>query len=106
MALSAPLYRKVCADCHNSNGSGISNGTANSALGYLVPALWGKDTFNDGAGMARLITFANFIHFNMPHGTDYVDPQLSVESAWTSPPLSCRIGGRIWPASNTISLSC
>ena len=78
----APLYRKICADCHNSNGSGISNGTANSSLGYLVPPLWGEDTFNDGAGMARLITFANFIHFNMPHGTDYVDPQLSVDNAW------------------------
>jgi thiosulfate dehydrogenase len=32
--------------------------------------------------MARIITFANFIHFNMPHGTDYVDPQLSVDEAW------------------------
>jgi thiosulfate dehydrogenase len=78
----APLFRKVCADCHNSNGSGVSNGTAKSDLGYLVPPLWGEDSYNDGAGMARLITFANFIHFNMPHGTDYVDPQLSVEHAW------------------------
>jgi Family of unknown function (DUF5808) len=25
-----------------------------------VPLLWGPDTFNDGAGMARIITFANF----------------------------------------------
>ena len=47
-----------------------------------MPPLWGQDTFNDGAGMARIITFANFIHFNMPHGTDYVDPQLSVDNAW------------------------
>ena len=32
--------------------------------------------------MARLITMANFIHFNMPHGTDYLDVQLGVEEAW------------------------
>ena len=47
-----------------------------------MPPLWGTDTFNDGAGMARLITFANFIHFNMPHGTDYLNPQISDENAW------------------------
>ena len=27
-------------------------------------------------------TAANFIHFNMPHGTDYLNPQLSPEDAW------------------------
>jgi thiosulfate dehydrogenase len=32
--------------------------------------------------MARLITAANFLHFNMPHGVDYLNPQLSVEQAW------------------------
>ncbi len=51
-------------------------------LGYAVPPLWGHDSFNTGAGMARLITLANFIHYNMPHGSDYLDPQLSVEEAW------------------------
>jgi thiosulfate dehydrogenase len=32
--------------------------------------------------MARLITAANFVHFNMPHGTDYLNPQLAPEEAW------------------------
>src|SRR6266436_5716528 len=36
----------------------------------------------NGAGMARLITAANFLHFNMPHGADYLNPQLSPEQAW------------------------
>ena len=48
----------------------------------MIPPLWGSDSFNDGAGMARLITAANFIHFNMPHGADYLHPQLTVEQAW------------------------
>jgi thiosulfate dehydrogenase len=47
-----------------------------------VTPVSGPDSFNDGAGMARLITAANFIHFNMPHGADYLDPQLTVEEAW------------------------
>ena len=52
------------------------------SLGYAVPPLWGDDSFNDGAGMARLITLANFLHSNMPHGADYRNPMLSVEEAW------------------------
>jgi thiosulfate dehydrogenase len=51
-------------------------------MGYAVPPLWGNDSFNDGAGMSRLITAANFVHFNMPHGADYLNPQLSPEDAW------------------------
>jgi len=81
-ARGEPLYASICATCHTSGGTGLRNSGADSALGYLVPPLWGPDTFNDGAGMARLITFANFIHFNMPHGTDYLNPQLSDENAW------------------------
>lgn len=74
------VYTNSCAACHGANGSGISNGSPSQ--GYAVPPLWGADSFNDGAGMARLITVANFVHFNMPHGTDYLDPQLSTEEAW------------------------
>jgi thiosulfate dehydrogenase len=77
-----PIFARVCAACHNTDGSGIRRGTAGTDLGYLNPPLWGPDTFNDGAGMARIIMFANFIHFNMPHGTDYLDVRLGVEEAW------------------------
>jgi thiosulfate dehydrogenase len=77
-----PIYARSCAACHNSDGSGVPYDLATSDLGYVDPPLWGANAFNDGAGMARIITFANFIHFNMPHGTDYFDPQLSIEQAW------------------------
>jgi thiosulfate dehydrogenase len=76
------IYARVCADCHNTNGSGQRRSIPSSDLGYMIPPLWGSDSFNDGAGMARLITIANFVHFNMPHGTYYLDPRLSVEEAW------------------------
>jgi thiosulfate dehydrogenase len=77
-----PLFSRICATCHGTDGTGIRVGTSSSALGYAIPPIAGTDTFNDGAGMARLITFANFIHFNMPHGTDYLNPQLTVDNAW------------------------
>jgi thiosulfate dehydrogenase len=76
------IYARVCAACHNTDGSGIRVSIPSSDLGYMMPPLWGGDSFNDGAGMARLMNAANFVHFNMPHGTDYLDPQLSVENAW------------------------
>jgi thiosulfate dehydrogenase len=76
------VYADKCAVCHAVGGEGIRRSLPTTDLGYMIPPLWGPNSFNDGAGMARLITAANFIHFNMPHGTDYLDPQLSPEQAW------------------------
>ncbi len=75
-------YANACLTCHGPNGAGIRRSLPTTDLGYMVPPLWGSDSFNDGAGMARLIAAANFIHFNMPHGVDYLNPQLSPEHAW------------------------
>jgi thiosulfate dehydrogenase len=81
-ARGKPLYATHCAACHAPDGAGIRRSLPTTDLGYMVPPLWGSDSFNDGAGMARLINAANFIHFNMPHGTDYLNPQLTPEQAW------------------------
>jgi thiosulfate dehydrogenase len=81
-ARGEPLYRAKCAACHGEQGSGERRSIPGTDLGYVFPPLWGADTFNDGAGMARIITLANFIHFNMPHGVDYLDVQIGVEDAW------------------------
>ncbi|MDO9412784.1 MAG: c-type cytochrome [Pseudolabrys sp.] len=77
-----PVYARACLGCHNTDGSGVRNSIPSSAMGYMMPPLWGPDSFNNGAGMARLSTIANFVHFNMPHGADYLNPQLNVEEAW------------------------
>jgi thiosulfate dehydrogenase len=76
------VYARACLYCHGGNGAGIPRSGAVTDLGYLVPPLWGSGSFNDGAGMNRLITIANFVHYNMPHGADYLNPQLTVEEAW------------------------
>ena len=76
------VYARSCAACHKNDGAGVLRDRGAPQLGYMLPPLWGPDSFNDGAGMARLITFANFVHFNMPHGADYLNPQLTTEQAW------------------------
>ena len=76
------IYAGACLDCHGNNGSGIPRSPPALILGYMVPPLWGADSFNDGAGMARLITLANFLHSNMPHGAGYSNPVLSIDDAW------------------------
>lgn len=76
------VYLRTCLVCHGANGQGIRDGLSSMAFGYLVPPLWGEDSFNDGAGMARLINAANFVHANMPNGTSYLAPNLTPEEAW------------------------
>jgi thiosulfate dehydrogenase len=78
----AKVYARACATCHAPDGLGVLRNRSVPALGYLTPPLWGPDSFNDGAGMARLTNAANFIHFNMPNGTSYNDPRLSQADAW------------------------
>jgi thiosulfate dehydrogenase len=76
------VYMDKCAFCHQENGQGQRKGPPGEAAGYVYPPLWGADSFNDGAGMHRLIASASFIRANMPFGTHYDKPELSVEDAW------------------------
>jgi thiosulfate dehydrogenase len=76
------IYASQCAGCHNTDGSGIRRSLPTTDLGYMVPPLWGPESFNDGAGMNRLISAANFVHANMPQGADYLNPVLSPVDAW------------------------
>jgi len=78
----ADVYAANCATCHQADGQGKRNGAKGDAKGYLYPPLWGPDSFNDGAGMHRLIASATFIRANMPFGTRYDAPVLSVDDAF------------------------
>ncbi len=78
----AGVYQANCAACHQPDGHGKRNGVPGDAKGYLYPPLWGPDSFNDGAGMHRLIASASFVRANMPFGTHYDAPALSLEDAW------------------------
>jgi len=78
----AGIYAQTCAACHGADGAGKRNGVAGDARGYAFPPLWGPDSFNDGAGMVRLITSVGFIRGNMPLGTTWQKPALTTEDAW------------------------
>lgn len=72
------IFSQKCALCHQPTGAGLPVNAKNLAEGYLYPPLWGKDSFNNGAGMARLITAAQYIKANMPFG----NPSLTNEEAF------------------------
>ena len=58
------VYLDKCASCHGPQGLGVKTATG----GYAIPPVWGKDSFNDGAGMARTYTAAAFVKHKMPLG--------------------------------------
>ncbi len=75
------LYARECTVCHGDNGAGqkLTDGSNN----YLYPPLWGPDSFNDGAGMHRVLTAAQFIKSNMPfEQATWKDPKLTDEEAY------------------------
>lgn len=78
----AKIYADVCLGCHRSDGAGLPRDPQALRLGYVAPPLWGSDSFNNGAGMARITNMANFVHSNMPAGADYLFPIVSAEDAW------------------------
>jgi thiosulfate dehydrogenase len=78
----ADVFAQVCAACHGENGQGVRAGTTADGRGYQYPPLWGADSYNDGAGMYRLLTAAGFVRSNMPFGTTYKDAAISDEDAY------------------------
>ena len=76
------VYEDQCAACHQSDGSGVWDAQEKR---YVYPALWGPDSFTQGAGMYRLRTAIGFVKGNMPYGwANASDPtrQLKSEDAW------------------------
>jgi thiosulfate dehydrogenase len=80
----AAVFAETCAACHQADGQGKRWGSEDAAQRhrYQFPPLWGPDSYNDDAGMARPITAANFIRASMPFGTDYEHPVLSAQDAF------------------------
>jgi thiosulfate dehydrogenase len=66
-AAGKTVFDARCAICHGGDGLGL-RASANPADGYVFPPLWGPDSFNDGAGMHRVLTASRFIKARMPLG--------------------------------------
>ncbi len=76
------VYNKYCVSCHAADGQGVKGAENNRKGGYVFPPLWGSDSYNDGAGMGRLLTAAKFIKGNMPLGVTAAEPLLTDEEAY------------------------
>ncbi|MHB8474412.1 MAG: c-type cytochrome [Sulfuricaulis sp.] len=74
IARGAMIYAVNCVLCHGGNGEGTKAGGA-----YVFPPLWGKDSFNWGAGMHQVNLAAGFIKANMPLSKPN---SLSDQEAW------------------------
>lgn len=53
----AAIYTQNCAGCHGADGAGKPP---------ILPALWGPDAYNTGAGMNQVQKMAAFVQHNMP----------------------------------------
>jgi thiosulfate dehydrogenase len=73
------VYAQKCQSCHGPGGQGIRQPEGKE---YLYPPLWGKSSYNDGAGLYRISNFARYVKANMPLGASYDQPQLTDEQAW------------------------
>ncbi|QDV41575.1 Cytochrome c [Stieleria neptunia] len=56
VARGEALYGDRCADCHLADGSGSGEG----------PPLWGEQSFNDGAGLSKVLKMASWLKVAMP----------------------------------------
>lgn len=71
----AEVFTANCAVCHGADGQGQKD--ANGRI--VFPPLWGANSYNWGAGMARIDTAAAFIQNNMPLSQP---GKLSDQEAW------------------------
>ena len=56
------LYAQKCAACHGVGGQGLRG----AGEAFVFPPLWGSQSFNTGAGMARASVAAAFVQAKMP----------------------------------------
>lgn len=76
------VYAAVCQACHGDSGQGVRRGRPGDGEGYQFPPLWGPDSYNTGAGMARNMLAAGFIKANMPSGVTHASTVLTDEQAF------------------------
>ena len=81
-AAGSVVYGSKCAACHGADGMGQRTGKRGDAQGYVFPPLWGPDSFNNGAGMNRMLTTTRFIRQNMPLGASHTATVLNDDEAY------------------------
>jgi thiosulfate dehydrogenase len=100
-AKGKPVYLAQCQSCHGSNGEGQLH---LNKISYKYPPLWGEHSYNDGAGLFRLSSFAGYVKNNMPYNlASPINPILTNEEAWdvaafvNSQPRPTKDKSKDWP---------
>ncbi len=94
------IYQQKCVACHGVNGQGQPQPDGS---GYVYPPLWGRHSYNTGAGLYRVSRLAGYIKANMPLGANWNTPQLTDEEAWdlaaylNSRPRPVKVFRTDWP---------
>jgi thiosulfate dehydrogenase len=95
------VYVAQCQSCHGPGGEGQ---LSLNGISYEYPPLWGQHSYNDGAGLFRLSSFAGYVKNNMPFNlTSHSNPKLSNEEAWdvaafvNSQPRPTKDKSKDWP---------
>ncbi len=73
------VYDQKCVSCHQTTGEGL---LTDDKTAFVYPPLWGKNSYNDGAGLYRMSNFAKYVKYNMPLGVNHENTQLTDEEAW------------------------
>ncbi len=74
------VFEQQCSRCHGTNGEGQLSFDSSA---YTYPPLWGKQSYNIGAGMYRLTKLAAYVKDNMPFDkASHNSPVLTDEQAW------------------------
>jgi thiosulfate dehydrogenase len=72
-AKGSQIYTDQCAVCHGADGAGKLP---------VAPALWGPNSYSDGAGMNQIPKMAAFVQHNMPQNMpDSLTPQEAYDVA-------------------------
>jgi len=74
------VFAKRCSACHGQDGAGLA-AAPDLVHGFVFPPLWGPNSFNDGAGMHRVLTAARFIKARMPLGSADLSDQEALDVA-------------------------
>ncbi|MFM7328610.1 MAG: c-type cytochrome [Bacteroidota bacterium] len=76
----AVVFTQHCSRCHGNNGEGQREAGQKE---WRYPPLYGKDSYNTGAGLFRLSRFAGYVKYNMPNDLATADkPFLTDEECW------------------------
>jgi thiosulfate dehydrogenase len=74
------VFQEQCSRCHGTNGEGQLQFDYSA---YAYPPLWGRHSYNIGAGMYRLSKLAAYVKDNMPFDkASHSNPVLSDAQAW------------------------